>query len=126
MKEKEWLQAMDEEIKEIEKNQTWNLVDLPIDKTPNGVKWVYKTKVNKKGMIEKFKERLVAKGFVQQPYIDYGETCTPIARLDTIRAILALVAHNKWLVYQMDVESTLQNGILEEEVYVNRPLGFEI
>jgi hypothetical protein len=126
VKEEKWVHAMNEEIEAIERNNTWDLVDLPIGKTNIGVKWVYKTKFNEKGKVEKHKERLVAKGFAQQPNIDYGETFSPVACLDTVRAVLVVAAQNKWLVYQMDVKSTFLNGILEEEVYVDQPPGFQI
>ena len=116
---------MDEEMDSIEKNDTWDLVDLPNDKNLIGVKWAYKTKVNEKGEIDRFKARLVAKGFSQQPGIDFGETFSPVARLDTVRAVIATTAQNKWKVYQMDVKSAFLNGILEEEIYVQQPLGYE-
>jgi hypothetical protein len=125
-KEPHWVQAMNQEIDSIEKNKTWDLVDLPRHKKSIGVKWVYKTKLNEKGQIEKHKARLVAKGFSQQPGIDYGETFSPVARLDTVRTLLAIAAQHKWKVYQMDVKSTFLNGILEEEVYVDQPPGFEV
>jgi len=83
---------MNKEIEAIERNKTWDLVDLPIDKTNIDVKWVYKTKLNEKGKIEKHKARPVAKGFSQQPDIHYGETFSPLAILDTVRPILATTA----------------------------------
>jgi hypothetical protein len=125
-KEPHWVQAMNQEIDSIEKNKTWDLVDLPRHKKSIGVKWVYKTKLNEKGQIEKHKARLVAKGFSQQPGIDYGETFAPVARLDTVRTLLAIAAQHKWKVYQMDVKSSFLNGVLEEEVYVDQPPGFEV
>ena len=88
----------------IENGDTWDLVDLPNNKNIIGVKWVYKKKVNEKHEIEKFKERLVAKGFLQQPGIDFGETFSPVARLDTARLVLVTTTQNKWKVYQMDVK----------------------
>jgi hypothetical protein len=121
-KEPHWVQAMNQEIDSIEKNKTWDIVDLPIHKKSIGVKWVYKTKLNEKGQIEKHKARLVAKGFSQQPGIDYGETFSPIARLDIVRTLLAIETQHKWQVYQMDVKSTFLNGVLEEEVYVDQPV----
>jgi hypothetical protein len=125
-KEPHWVQAMNQEIDSIEKNKTWDLVDLPRHKKSIGVKWVYKTKLNEKGQIEKHKARLVAQGFSQQPGIDYGETFAPVARLDTVRSLMAIAAQHKWQVYQMDVKSAFLNGFLEEEVYVNQPPGFEV
>ena len=110
----------------IENNDTWDLVDLPNYKNLVGVKWVYKTKVNEKGEIDRFKPRLVAKGFSQQPGIDFGETFSPVARQSTVREVLATIAQIKWKVYQMDVKSTFLNEILEEDIYVQQPLGYEV
>ena len=117
---------MNEEIDAIEKNQTWDLVDLPAKKTSIGVKWVYKTNLNEKGELEKNKERLVAKGYAQHYGVDYDGTFSPIARMDTIKALLAIVAQNQCPVYQMDVKSSFLNGILEEEFYVDQPPGYTI
>jgi len=115
-----------EKIDGIEINNTWDLVDFPEDKNCIGVKWIYKTKLNADGDVEKYKARLVAQGFSQQPGIDYNETFAPVARLDTVRMVLAIAAHNKWYVHQMDVMSTFLNGYLEEEVYVRQPPGYEV
>lgn len=119
-----WIQAMEEEIKMIEKNKTWEMVDRPPNKEVIGVKWVYKTKLNPEGSVQKHKARLVAKGYSQLPGIDYTETFAPVARLDTIRALIALAAQKKWSVYQLDVKSAFLNGYLEEEIYVEQPQGF--
>ena len=94
---------MNEEIDAIQKNQTWYLLDIPAEKTSIEVKWVYKTKLNEKGELENHKERLVAKGHAQQNGVDYDETFAPVARMDTIRAVLAIAAQNQWHVYKMDV-----------------------
>ena len=125
-KQKKWVDAMNNEIEAIERNNTWDLVDLPAGKNVIGVKWVYKTKLNEKGEIDKHKARLVARGFSQQPGIDYGETFAPVSRLDTVRFVLVIAAQNKWPIYQMDVKSAFLNGVLNEEVYVCQPLGFEV
>nr|KYP56109.1 Retrovirus-related Pol polyprotein from transposon TNT 1-94 [Cajanus cajan] len=84
---------MEEEIKMIEKNNTWDLVDCPHGKDIIGVKWVFKTKLNPDGTIQKHKARLVVKGYSQQPGVDYNEIFSPVACLDTIRALIALAAH---------------------------------
>ena len=89
-------------------------------------KWIYKTKLNVDGDVEKYKAILVAQGFIQQPGIDYNETFAPVARIDTVRMVLALAAHNKWYVHQMDVMSAFLNGSFEEEVYVRQPPGYEV
>jgi hypothetical protein len=87
-----WRKAMDEEIHAIEKNETWELTDLPPNKKPIGVKQVYKTKYKPNGEIDHYKARLVAKGYKQKPCIDYFEVFAPVARLDTIRMIISLSA----------------------------------
>ena len=106
---------MKEELKTIEKNQTWELVDKPTHKRAIGVKWVYKTKLNSDGSINKHKTRLVVKGYAQMFGLDLSETFAPISRSDTIRMLLALAAQKGWNIHQMDVKSTFLNGYLEEE-----------
>ena len=96
---------------------------MPTSKNNIAMKWVYNTKMNEKGQVEKHKERLVAGGFAQWLGINYGETFAPVVRLDIARLVLAIVAKNKWPIYQLDVKSVFLNGILEEEVYVDQPLS---
>ncbi|KAJ1700426.1 hypothetical protein LUZ63_000205 [Rhynchospora breviuscula] len=122
----EWRNAMEEEIKAIEKNKTWQLVKLPEGKNVIGVKWVFRTKFCADGAIQKFKARLVAKGYAQEYGIDYEETFSPVVRFETVRLILALAAQLKKKVYQFDVKSAFLNGDLKEEVYVEQPKGFEV
>ena len=86
---------MDEEIEWIEKNQTWELVDVPKYKDVISVKWVYKTKQDVDWNVQKHKEIMVERGFTQQPDIDFNETFTLVARMDTIRTILAIIAQGK-------------------------------
>ncbi|CAL9009980.1 unnamed protein product [Prunus brigantina] len=113
-----WKKAMENEMNMIEKNQMWELVNRPFNKSVIGVKWVYKTKLNLDGSVQKHKARLVAKGYAQKPGIDHNETFAPVARLDTIQTLIALVAKNSWKMYQLDVKSAFLNGVLQEEVYV--------
>jgi len=117
---------MNEEIGAIEKSNTWWLVDLPKGKEVIGVKWVYKTKSNAEGKIERHKARLVVKGYKQQQGRYYEETFAPIARMEIVRTMLSIVAQHKWKVYQMDVKLEFLNGVLKEEVYVEQPPGYEI
>jgi len=91
VKEEKWVATINGEIDAIEINQTWDLVDLPANKTSIGVKWVYKTKLNEKAKVEKHKARLVAKGFAQHG-VDYDETFAPVERMDTIPVVLAIAA----------------------------------
>lgn len=116
---------MDEELKMIEKNHTWDLVECPKEKDIIGVKWVYKTKFNEEGSVQKYKARLVAKGYSQQPGIDFNETFAPVVRMETIRLLLALAAQLELKVYQLDVKSAFLNGDLEEEIYVEQPQGYK-
>eukprot|EP00253_Pinus_taeda_P012378 PITA_12378 len=125
IKDKKWIEAMDEEMNAIERNKTWDLVELPKGKEVIGVKWVYKTKCNAKGKIERHKARLVVKGYKQQYGRDYEETFAPVARMETVRAVMSIAAQNKWKVYQMDVKLAFLNGVLMEEVYIEQPLGYE-
>ncbi|CAL2241191.1 unnamed protein product [Prunus armeniaca] len=126
VEDKAWKEAMDVEIETIEKNGTWELVERPTDKPVIGVKWVFKTKLNLDGTVQKHKARLVAKGYAQKPDIDYNETFALVARLDTIRTLIALAAQKGWKLFQLDVKSAFLNGVLEEEVYTEQPEGFEV
>eukprot|EP01018_Ginkgo_biloba_P024370 Gb_37459 [translate_table: standard] len=121
-----WIKAMNEEIAAIEKNQTWELADLPEHKKPIGVKWIYRTKYNEQGKVNKHKARLVVKGYKQRSGIDYNEVFALVARMDTIRMILAFSAQKGWKLFHMDVKLAFLNGILEEEIYIEQPPGFEI
>ena len=89
-----------------------------------GYKWVYKTKRDSLGNIERYKTRLVAKGFTQKEGIDYTDTFSPVSNKDSLRIILALVAHFNLELQQMDVKMTFLNGDLEEKVYMKQPEGF--
>lgn len=101
-----------------------------MDKAQNrkiiGVKWVYRTKLNDDGSINKHKAKLVVKGYSQVFGVDFSETFASVARLDTVRMLLALAAHNAWKIYQLDVKSTFLNVYLEEEIYVEQSEGFKV
>ena len=81
-------------------------------------------KHNSDGSVQRNKARLVAKGYSKQPGIDYNETFAPVARLDTIRTLIAVAAQKDWLLHQLDVISAFLNGELEEDIYVEQPQGF--
>ena len=115
---------MKENIEKIEKNKTWTLVPRPADKNVIGTKWVFRNKLDENGEITRNKARLVCKGYAQEEGLDYGETFSPIARMEGVRTLLAYVAFKSFKVYQIDVKSTFLNGILEEEVYIKQPKGF--
>ena len=117
---------MKEELDAIEKNRTWELVDLPHNKHPIDVRWVFKVKLKPDGSIAKHKARLVAKGFLQKQGIDYTKVYAPVARMETIRLVIAIASSRNWTICQLDVKSAFLNGPLEEEVYILQPPGFEI
>jgi hypothetical protein len=121
-----WRKAMMEEMDSIEENGTWSHIDLPLGCKLNGVKWVFKVKRDEHGAMSKHKELLVVKGYAQRYGIDYDEVFTPMARLDSIRLLIALAVHEGWEVHHMDVKSVFLNGDLQEEVYVEQPVGFII
>ena len=100
---------MDKEIKAIKKNDTWELAILPIGKKTIGVKWVYKLKKNEKGEVERYKARLVVKGYSQRQGIDYDEVFGPVAHMEIIRLLISLAALNQWRIFQMDVKSAFLN-----------------
>lgn len=119
-----WENAMAQEMQAIEKNSTWALTALPAGHKPIGLKWVYKLKNNTAGEVIKHKARLVAKGYVQRQGVDFEEVFVPVAWLDTVRVILAVVADWRWEVHHLDVKSAFLNGDLQEEVYIAQPEGF--
>ncbi|KAK0603198.1 hypothetical protein LWI29_002398 [Acer saccharum] len=125
VKSSKWRQAIDAEIRSIEKNETWSLTELPAGAKKIGVKWIYKTKLNEFGEVDKFKARLVAKGYAQQHGVDYTEVFAPVARMDTVCMIIALVGQKSWLIYQLDVKSAFLHGELSEDVFVKQPRGYE-
>ena len=118
------IEAMNEEIEQIEKKKTWILLPRPKDKNMIGTKWVFRNKLNEDGQVSRNKARLVCKGYSQEEGIDYGENFALVARLEGVRTLLAYAAHKGFKVYQMDVKSTFLNGILDEEVYIEQPEGF--
>ncbi|KOM39194.1 hypothetical protein LR48_Vigan03g257600 [Vigna angularis] len=99
VKSKTWRNAMEREMEAIEKNKTWDLIDLPTGVKPIGVKWIFKTKLKENGEIDKFKARLVAKGYAQQYGVDYTEVFAPVAKMDTIRIILSTTAQYGWTIF---------------------------
>lgn len=121
-----WREAMNEELDAIKRNDTWELVELPPDKKVVHLKWIYKTKYLSDGRIQRHKARLVAKGYTQEVGIDFEEIYAPVARIETVRLLLALVAHKGWPVYHFDVKSAFLNGDILEVVYVEQPVGFEV
>ena len=121
-----WKRAMEEEISIIQKNSTQKLVEKPLDKNIIGVKWIFKTKLNAYGSINKHKARLVVKGYTQVFGFDYLDTFALVARLDTIRLLFAIATHNNQKVFQLDVQSTFLNVVSQKEIYVEQPARFVV
>jgi hypothetical protein len=121
-----WLEAMKDEMKSMSINRVWDLEEIPKGVKIVCCRWVYKMKCDSKGNIERFKERLMAKGFTQREGIDYTETFSPVSCKDSLKIIMALVAHYNLELHQMDVKTTFLNGDLLENIYITQPKGFVI
>jgi hypothetical protein len=89
-------------------------------------RWLYKLKHAADGSIEKYKSLFVARGFSQIEGVDYDETFVPVSRYTSIRAVISIAIEMGWKIHQMDVKTTFLNGLIEEEVYIENPLGFEV
>jgi hypothetical protein len=119
-----WLAAMEDEIKSMSANKVWDLEIIPKGAKTVGCKWVYKTKYDSQGNIERFQARLMAKGFTQREGIDYNKTFSLVSCKDYFRIIMTLLAHYNLELHQMDVKMTFLNGDLEKNVYITQPKGF--
>ncbi|KAG9450348.1 hypothetical protein H6P81_010313 [Aristolochia fimbriata] len=119
-----WIRAMQEELEQFSRNQVWTLVPRPANVNVIGTKWVFKNKIDEEGNVVRNKARLVAQGYTQVEGVDFDETFAPVARLESIRLLLAVASCLKIKLHQMDVKSAFLNGYLAEEVYVEQPKGF--
>ncbi|GJU13974.1 retrovirus-related pol polyprotein from transposon TNT 1-94 [Tanacetum coccineum] len=124
LKDESWISAMQEELNQFIANEFWELVAHPKSMTIIGTKWVYRNKLDKNGVVSRNKARLVAQGYNQQEGIDYEETYAPVARLESIRILLAYACALDYKLFQMDVKSAFLNGFINEEVYMAQPPGF--
>ncbi|XP_072950413.1 uncharacterized protein [Typha angustifolia] len=124
VKHAEWRDAMNDELAAMEANNTWTVTVLPKGKHSIGCKWVYKVKYHSDGSIERHKARLVAKGYTQQEGLDFIETFSPVAKLVTVKVLLAIALNNNWPLIQLDVNNAFLHGDSFEEVYMDLPLGY--
>lgn len=120
-----WQKAMVEEFESLKSNDTWELTKLPQGRKALKCKWVYKLKTNADGSVQRYKARLVIKGFSQVKGVDYNETYSPVVRYASIRYLLGLAAQMDLRIYQMDaVTAFLQGDLTEEEIFMEQPEGF--
>jgi hypothetical protein len=115
---------MQDESNNFKRNEVWCLVERPKQNIID-IKWVFRNKQDEHGVVTRNKARLIAKGYSQVEGLDFDETFSPIARLESIRMLLAYATRYSFKLYQMDVKSAFLNGIIKEEVYVEQPPGFE-
>ena len=117
---------MMDEYHSIMKNHVWEIVPKPKGKSVVTSWWLYKLKHAMDGSVEKYKARFVAQEFSQVEGIDYDETFASVARYTSIKALISIAAKMGWKIHQMDVKTTFLNGIIQEEIYIEQPQGFEI
>ena len=121
----EWRQAAQLEMGSHHRQGTWKVTSaVPPGKKAVGSKWVFKIKIKADGTLDKYKARIVAQGYAQQGGIDYKETFSPTALLETVRLLCALAHHHKLELESMDVVAAYLHGTLKEEVYMKGPPGF--
>jgi len=118
-----WQHAMQTELQALEENHTWDIVPCPPTVKPIGSKWVFSVKLHSDGSLDRHKARLVALGNKQEYGVDYEETFAPVAKMTTVRTILAIAASQSWQLYQMDVKNTFLHGDLQEAIYMKLPSG---
>lgn len=120
-----WVEAMKKEIEALEKNDTWEIVDFPVGKRPIGCKWVFKVKLKADGTIDRYKSRLVAKGYHQIEGIDFQDSFSPVVKVVTVRIFLFIAGAHSWPLHQLDINNAFLHGHLDEEVYMETPEGYE-
>lgn len=120
-----WVYAMVEEYDSILRNSIWDVVPRREDKSMVSYGCLYKVKQAANVSLEKHKAIFVSHGFSHVEWIDYDDTFAPVARYSLIRSILALSVQMGWKIHQMDVKTTFLNGMIEEEVYIEKPEFFE-
>lgn len=119
-----WKRAMNDEMQSLKTNSTWELTKLPQGKRALPCKWVYRVKMHPDGSVDRYKARLVVKGFNQKKGIDYNDTFSPVAKLGTVRALLSVAANESMHLKQFDVSTAFLYGELEEDIYMTQPEGF--
>jgi Reverse transcriptase (RNA-dependent DNA polymerase) len=113
-----WIKVMDEEIKSMYDNKVWDIVPLPEGVKPIGCKWIFKTKNDSEGNVQRYKVRLVAKRFTHKKYIDFTESLSPVSMKDSFRIIMTLVTHFDLELHQMNVKIAFLYGDIDECIYI--------
>ncbi|GAU46985.1 hypothetical protein TSUD_403190 [Trifolium subterraneum] len=121
-----WIQAMNSELVALSRTGTWKIVEMPPNIKPIGCKWVYKIKHKSDGSIERYKARLVAKGYNQIEGLDFFDTFSPVAKLTTVRTLLAIASIKGWYLHQLDVNNAFLHGELQDNVYMVIPDGVSV
>ena len=120
-----WIKAMNEEMESLTRNKTWQLKPLPEGRKAIGCKWIFKIKRGSDGKIDKYKARLVAQGYSQKFGVDYDEVFAPVVKQTTLRTFLTVAGMLKYTVRQYDIKTAFLNGVIEEEIYMRQPPGYE-
>jgi hypothetical protein len=121
-----WRDAMVEEYTSIMRNDVWDIMSRPEGKLVVSSRWLYRIKHVADGSIEKLKAKFVARGFSQKEGVDYDQTFALVARYASFRAVISIASVMRWRIHQIDVKTTFLNKIIEEEVYIEQPQGFEV
>lgn len=121
-----WREAIQEELQAHEQNKMWTLVPARKGRTPIDYKWVFKIQRTASGDVSRFKARLCARGFLQKPGLDYSETFSPVVRYDSLRILLALVAHEDLEMTQFDVKTAFLHGKLKEDIFMKIPEDLDV
>ena len=121
-----WMEAMNKELEALEANDTWSLTTLPPNKKALTSKWVYKIKFMPDGSTERYKTRFVISGFKQVKDKDYKHTFSPVAKLTTVRILIALATAKGWPLHQLDINNAFLHGFIDKEVYMHPPEDYVI